>query len=310
MSKSKHQECSDGYWPSHTPFRDLISHCVCGDTHPDLKKSWGGDHVAELCMLMHGDIDDFLWRKSASNDGLTMRRLLDKLAERVQTERDIAAAKMIYAIATDAAFEVMDIYLRNREIFDQITPRRNLLPCLHSIHPNTAKVTAMMKRDARLGTQTWQSGVIGSKAWFTSDAPANVYARAIITTIELNQGLEPVEAQQEGWASFDREHRVKTTVLPFPRYIAGIDEIPAPISPENVPQYWRKGKEIMLEEMPHFHRRPEWKNYHQRSYKDGAKPGIIQHAIFKDILAALRTIAGANKGRNRKEPQKPAKAGK
>jgi hypothetical protein len=259
---------------------------------------------------MLDDTEDFLYLKLSPRDGLATRRRLDMLADRVRSEKDIAAAEMLYAIATSATFEVLRIYERNRELFDRITPRRKLLPCLHSIHPNTAKVTAMMKKDARLGAQTWESGLVGSKAWFTSDAPANVYARAIINTIELNQGLEPVEVQQKGWASFDRKNRTKTTVLPFPRYIEGIDEIPAPISPESVPQYWRKGKEIMLEEMPDFHLRPEWKIYHERSYKDGAKRGTVQHAIFKDILAALRTIAGANKGKTIKQPQRPPRAGK
>jgi hypothetical protein len=87
--------------------------------------------------------------------------------------------------------------------------------------------------------------------------------------------------------------------LPFPKYIEGIDVIPVPISPGCVPDYWRKGKEIMLEEMPDFHERPEWKNYRARRYAHGAKRGSIQHAIFKDILIALRTIAGANRCMNR-----------
>jgi len=47
--------------------------------------------------------------------------------------------------------------------------------------------------------------------------------------------------------------------------------------------------------MPDFYLRPEWNSYHEkRNYKDGGKKGAIQHAIFKDILAALKTIAGAN----------------
>lgn len=246
-------------------------------------------------MLVHDDIDDFLWLKSSPRNGLAMRSLLDNLAKRVRDDRDIASAQMLYAIATVATFEVLNIYLRNREVFEQITPTRNILPCLHSIHPNTAKVTATMKKDARLGTRTWDSGVIGSKPWFTSDAPPNIYARAIITSIELNRDLEPVEGQQKAWESFDRKNRCKTQVLPFPRYIGGIDEIPFPISPESVPQYWCKGKEIMREEMPNFHLRPEWESYRKRNYQHGAKKGAIQHAIFKDILAALRTIAGSNK---------------
>ena len=68
--------------------------------------------------------------------------------------------------------------------------------------------------------------------------------------------------------------------------------------------YWRKGKELILDEMPDFHERPEWESYRRRKYPGGAKPGTVQHAIFKDILAALRTIAGCNK-RQAAKPGKP-----
>jgi hypothetical protein len=155
---------------------------------------------------------------------------------------------------------------------------------------------ATMHADSRLGTQTPESRYIGSRAWFTSDAPANVYARAIITGIKLNQNLDPIETQQATWKQFDRENDCRTYVLPFPRYTSGIELIPVPISPDSVPQYWRKGKEMILEEIPDFIDRSEWTHYHRRSYKNGASPGAIQHAIFKDILVALRTIAGANRG--------------
>ncbi len=304
MSKRKSRECSDGYWPSHTPFCHMIDYCVHGIDPGFFTPTWGDDHVAELCMLMHADIDDFLWRKSAPSEGLTVRKMIDQLSDRARGKNDLAAAEMLYAIATAAAFEVMALYLRKRKLFDKIAAHRRLLPSLVSIHPRTAKVMAQMAGDARLGKATIESGVVGSKAWFVSNAPANVYARAIICSVELNQGLSSVEDQQRQWEPFDREHGVRTRVLPFPNYIKGIDDIPYPISPKSVLQYWRKGKEIILEEMPHFHRSPEWKTYHQRSYKGGAKPGAIQHAIFKDILIALRTIAGANKSRRKPQPRR------
>jgi hypothetical protein len=73
-----------------------------------------------------------------------------------------------------------------------------------------------------------------------------------------------------------------------------------PLRPQNVLDYWRVGKAMILEELPDFHERPEWAEYRtRRKYAGGAKPGVIQHAIFKDILAALRTIAGAGRRRPR-----------
>jgi len=55
--------------------------------------------------------------------------------------------------------------------------------------------------------------------------------------------------------------------------------------------YWRTGKAMLREEMPAFHERPEWSSYQTRRYSNGATPGAVQHAIFRDILDALRTIA-------------------
>jgi hypothetical protein len=278
----------------------MIDFSVHPNAPSPFKASRVNDHVAELCMLMHRDVDALLWyEKVAPTEGVTVRKIVDRLSDRIRTKMDLLAAETLWSIATYAAFEVLTLYLRSRQLFDKLSSRRVLLPSLMSIHPNTAKVMARMLKDARLGRLAFESRQIGSKAWFTSNTPANVYARAIITSVELNQDLKSLQTQQKDWEAFDRQYHVTTRVLPFPKYIDGIDAIPVPISPECVPNYWRKGKEIMLEEMPDFHERPEWKNYRERRYVHGAKRGAIRHAIFKDILIALRTIAGANKCMNR-----------
>ena len=91
--------------------------------------------------------------------------------------------------------------------------------------------------------------------------------------------------------------------FPFPDHLDGINLLPVPITPQSVIDYWHKGKEIVRKEMPNFHLRPEWKSYRDnRTYQAGAKTGATQHAIFKDILAALKTIAGGNK----RSPAQPA----
>jgi hypothetical protein len=289
-------------FPGHVLFADTLAYCMDGRTNRTLKSTLAENHAFELFMLLHHDVDGDLWVKTAANaEGRKIRKALDGLADRVARDSDECAAKLLYSIAADAAYEVMNIYVRHRELFDRIAPRRKLLPCLQSIHPRTAGVSSQMRGDARLGEQTDDKFRIGSKGWFVSDAPANVYARAIILHVEFNQLLQPVEVQQGYWKSFDRQHRIRTRVLPFPKYVEGIDQIPTPIAPECVRDYWRKGKEIILDEMPDFHQRPEWKGCRERAYAHGAKRGAIQHAIFKDILMALRTIAGANKRANRKK---------
>lgn len=288
-----------GVWPSHHKFSELIDFSVCGKSHPVFKTCWDSDdHVAQICIIVLDDTEQFLW-KSANREGSKVNKIIQHLEDRVSRKKDLNAAKTLYAIATQTAFDVLGLYLHHRELFDQIAPRRGILPSLFSIHPGTANVIERMRRDSRLGARTRYARQVGSKAFFVSDTPANIYARAIIHSIEMNWDLEPIESQQAGWAAFDRKEGVRTVVMPFPKYIKGIEKIPVPITPANVMQYWRKGKEIILEEMPEFHLRPEWQKYREnRIYRDGAKKGAIQHAIFKDILAALQTIAGFNHRRS------------
>lgn len=82
----------------------------------------------------------------------------------------------------------------------------------------------------------------------------------------------------------------------LPAWTKGLESLHRPFSEHHVLDYWRKGKEVILEEMPDFHDRPEWLEYrNKRAYETGAKPDAIQHAIFKDILVALKTIAGKDR---------------
>jgi len=273
----------------------MIAFSVRGHDHPKFKCTCADDHIAELCLLELDDVEDFFWCSAPDSKSMATRKMFEELDERIRMQNDLAAAETLYTIATHAAFQVMGLYLRHRDLFDQITPRRKLLPSLISIHPKTAKVMAAMEKYSRLGEHTEDAPLIRSKPWFTNDAPANVYARAIINSVGLNKHLKPVQVQQAEWVSYTERYGDLIEVLPFPKYIDGIDLLPTPITPASVLAYWRKGKEMILEEMPDFQTQPEWESYHHRTYQHGAKAGAIQHAIFKDILTALRTIAGCGK---------------
>jgi len=114
----------------------------------------------------------------------------------------------------------------------------------------------------------------------------------------LAKGQRTEEQKQEMRRTYRDAYRI------LPKWTKGLEKLRERFRQDSVLGYWRKGKEIMLEEMPDFHLRAEWKTYHSRTYKDGAKDGVIQHAIFKDILHGLKTIAGANKCTNREKPGK------
>jgi hypothetical protein len=289
------------YEPSHSQFEGLVTFCARGWIDEKTNTPRIHDHLGETCNIALDDLDAFLWFPKNSKEGVAVNEILMALDKRVYDTNDLEAAEILYAIATESALKVMSLYLRHRHLFDQIAPRRNILPSFFSIHPKTAALMARMRAESKLGTLSWHSRQVGSRAYFVSDAPANIYARAIITSIEMNSRLDSLEKQKASWADFDRDNFVTTIMLPFPKYVDGLDALPAPVTPASVLEYWRKGKEIILEEMPDFHERPEWKDYQNRKYKGGAKKGAIQHAIFKDILVALKTIAGANKKRSKKD---------
>src|ERR1039458_793692 len=193
------------YWPSHHQFAGLVDFCVNGREHPFLQTCTVGDHIANTVGIFQDDIDPFLWDRRAEKSGLVARNILQKLEDRIFKNNDKCAAEILYAIATEAAHGVLNLYLRHRTIFNQITPQRKFLPALFSIHPDTAKLSAQIFRDSKLGTQTDHALQAGSRAYFVSDSPPNVYSRAIIESVKFNRELEPVSCQQSGWKEFRSE---------------------------------------------------------------------------------------------------------
>ena len=310
LKKPSKLNCVVNSEPSHARFEDIITYSVRGHSQSIFPNCSADDHIAELFQLEHDDTDPFLWFGGPASRGVVMREMFNELTEQIGAANDLTAAKTLYALATHAAFEVLNLYLRNRDLFDQITPRRRLLPCLISIHPNTAKVVAEMERDSHLGQETEDASTIRSTASYVSDSPPNVYARAIINSIQMNRDRDSVEVQQASWLEYELQSGVRVEVQPLPKFIDGIDLLPFPMTPKSVLAYWRKGKEIILEEMPDFHLRPEWESYHRRRYQHGPKKGAVQHAIFKDILAALQTIVGNNKSREKPRLSEPRRSPK
>src|SRR5882672_9604039 len=142
-----------GFWPPHHEFRGLVQFSIRGATNPNLLTNWTEDHIAELSDLLAYDTDPYFWFDKRGKEMPAYRRIWDPLKDRVM-QKDLRAAELVYAIATDAAFEVLNIYLRRPDLFAQIAPKRNLLPVLISIHPKTAKVVEQMRLDVQLGAST------------------------------------------------------------------------------------------------------------------------------------------------------------
>ena len=253
----------------------------------------------------------------------------DEAAGKGNSPEDRAAWK-VYIAAVSATQELMELQQRNSNVFQKVASHFSVLPCLMSRHPDTE----------RFNRQLFEKTPLGKASLLCEQAPHGRhhahqswpvrYAYALIRTIHLTldtwedrieeyaeiygYGIKhPISAgEAEALLAQVRQNKekielrrtLKEAYRVLPKWTKHLDKLRRPLNQDSVLGYWRKGKEIMLEEMPDFHLRPEWKSYLTRTYRDGAKDGIIQHAIFKDILAALKAIAGQGEAKTGKVSRK------
>jgi hypothetical protein len=241
----------------------------------------------------------------------------DKLAKE---ERE--AWKLFYD-AIQATGNLLDLYKSNLGLFQKVAERLMFLPCFLSRHPDSQRFNRNLLENSRLSQVNMASACQPKGAHLARQSWPVRYAYAIIFTIDLT--LDTYETRLSEWAEiygYGIRHPIpldtyeavmerlgwdavkRQQVLPkyqghyriLPAWTKELEKLRRPFNEEHFLDYWHKGKEMILEEMPDFHLRPEWDDYrNKRAYKTGAKRGAIQHAIFKDILIALKTIAGANK---------------
>jgi hypothetical protein len=240
------------------------------------------------------------------------------------------AAWKVFHNALDATDNLMKLYQQNGTLFRKVAREMSFLPCLLSWHPDAERANRQLLAFSELGRKSMY-GELRQNPKHAAHQPWPVrYAYAIVATIDLT--LDCYEDVLPLWSKLyggDPEAALSPEQLEaalattagskktlkrvrflgmrgkrfLPAWALGLDTLPRPFNQEHMLAYWDKGKEMILEELPEFHLRPEWADYHsERRYAGGAKKGAIQHAIFKDILAALRTIAGANK-RPRRKPR-------
>ena len=239
-----------------------------------------------------------------------------------QEERE---AWRLYHDAVEATKNLLELYTDNPRLFQKIARQLSFLPCLMSWHPGAERFNRQLLEFAQVGQQSMYGELRRNARHIVRQSWPVRYAYAIMATIELTLDTHaedlPVWAEIYGYgvkhpvsldpylATMERlgwDEAKKRRELPkyqglyqiLPMWTKGLGKLRRPFNAAHVIDYWRTGKKMVLEEMPDFHLRPEWKQYRdERAYSSGAKKGAIQHAIFKDILAALKTIAGANKRR-------------
>src|ERR1039458_1308209 len=201
-----------------------------------------------------------------------------------------------------------------------------LLPGFQSRPPDNFRFNRAYLENSRLSLRNMASACQPKGPHLARQSWPVRYAYAIIFTIDLT--LDTYETRLPEWAEiygYGIKHPIslkayEATMIrmgwddakrqrELPKYHGHYEILPVwtrslaglrrPFNQRRVLDCWRIDKEMILEKMPDFHLRPEWQKYlDDRNYQHGAKAGAVQHAIFKDILAGLRTIAGSHHRRN------------
>jgi hypothetical protein len=258
-----------------------------------------------------------LWiEKALSVDLATMsdNYRYDKLPEE---ERD---ASLLFHTALEATGRLLDLFQEKPNLFRKVASELSFLPSFLSWHPDADRFNRTLYKASHLGRNSMYCELknhpkhLAHQSWpvryaygiiatidltldtYSQDLPiwAEVYGygtRHPVGSHEIEAALAKMNCNPEKAERLRRENMGAYRVLP--KWTKGLQEIRQPITRKNVLDYWRVGKAMILEEMPDFHLEPEWESYHRRRYKGGAKDGTVQHAIFKDILSALRTISPA-----------------
>jgi hypothetical protein len=225
----------------------------------------------------------------------------------------------LYHDALEATENVIRLFKENPSLFQKVAREMSFLPCFLSWHPDSQRFNKEILKCSQLGKQSMYGDREENARHMAHQSWPVRYAYAITTAIDLTLDCHsedlPIWAEIYGYGvplpitpsevevalpkmTNDEEKRNKIreryrgAYRILPNWTRDLELIHRPFNKENVLDYWKKGKEIIMEELPEFHMRPEWQSYRDaRNYQHGAKSGAIQHAIFKDILVALKTMA-------------------
>jgi hypothetical protein len=162
----------------------------------------------------------------------------------------------------------------------------SFLPCLMSWHPDAERFNRHLYEFSRLGQQNMYCELRHNARHLVRQPWPVRYAYAIIATIdftlamygkklplwaeihgygvrhpvssdEIEAGLAEMGCTEEKKEEIRQENRGAYRILP--KWTKGLEKIDQPISKESVLDYWRTGKRMILEEIPNFHERSEWK---------------------------------------------------
>jgi hypothetical protein len=227
-------------------------------------------------------------------------------------------AWQLFADAIQATASLLEFRHEHSELFQKVARRLSFLPTFLSWHPDCERFNRQLLAESELGTRGIHSELRRHPHHLRYQPWPTRYAYAIVAVIELNldtygdrlpwmaelygygqqhplraeeteEALAKLRCSEKRLAEIREEYRGAYRILPgWAKHLRALKQR---FCKATALDYWRTGKAMLREEMPGFHERPEWSSYHTRHYSSGATPGAVQHAIFRDILDALRTIA-------------------
>ena len=227
---------------------------------------------------------------NAITDGLTT------LVEAAEAG-DLDAWKRIVEAATQATVLVAIAEKKHPQLMKAIARTKDMWPLLASGESGWEQEAARQVKELGLGDEAQAFKVRLRKArGADTHLPARQWAKAAVRTIEETQ------FRAATISLFTREFGSRASFLTFMRKARWeLGELPKwaseamklkPFCVTSLPEWKQVARQLIREQIPDFHTRPEWETQRASAAARGRDtPGEIQNAILDDIGSALARIA-------------------
>jgi len=221
---------------------------------------------------------------------------LERLAEAVQ-EGDAEATNALVEAAIHAVGLVGIMAKVQSELFRPVARNQTVWPVLANDDPGWAEKAAKQIAGLELGAelQVWQARFRQARG-ADANLPARLWAKAAVRTLEqtrLRYLFFAKLARDFGSAKAFAQFWVQTgwETNSIPSWAENITDL-GEFSAESLPKWKRAVREMIREQVPDLHSRPEWSTQRNSAEARGrGTPGEIRCAILDDICSALDRIA-------------------
>lgn len=207
---------------------------------------------------------------------------------------DIESARAIVELACQASQWVKSLESSNPEMMSALARQRAIWPVIGSYDSSWDK--GITKRLLALGLGQGRQDVLPNFREAQGDEeklPARRWAREAIRCVIITRAMQkklPQIKEQEA----ENIRQGKLLIETAPAWAFRTKQLPD-YSARNLPVWRTFIREVIRQQIPDFHLRPEWKACRENCKTANHKPSKsdIQNAILDDVAAALKTITPA-----------------